>query len=66
MFPYLFLFGYFAVGALLSRPLQTPAGAHGSLGAIDPASDQRSQMLLLGGILMAVMIGLRIDVGVIG
>lgn len=51
MFPYLFLFGFFATGALLQR-------------RTDHARDNQPYlMLFIGGLLIAVLIGLRYEIG---
>ncbi|URD61588.1 EpsG family protein [Sphingomonas sp. KRR8] len=66
MLPYLFLFAFFAVGALFSRPQdQAAPQGHGEIEAPNIAArpSQIPIMLILGGILMALMIGTRFRVG---
>ena len=59
MIPYLLLFGFFAWGAMLSSPqAQSSPGTGGSPVVRDPAP-----MLIVGGFLMALLIGLRFEVG---
>lgn len=64
--PYLFLFAFFALGALFSDPpLRRTAAAAGATGVPDEhgAGRELGLMLVFGAVLMAVMIGTRFRVG---
>nr|WP_294170608.1 EpsG family protein [uncultured Sphingomonas sp.] len=64
MFPYWFLFAFFALGATLFRSAP-PQPAPLSAAAAAPVRPQphRSAMLLLGALLIALLVGLRYRVG---
>lgn len=65
MFPYWFLFAFFAAGVILFRGAAPQPASLGAAGAAKPASAQphRSFMLLLGALIIALLVGLRYRVG---
>jgi hypothetical protein len=66
LLPYLFLFAFFAVGALFSEPLTRPeqqTSASGSAALPTKTTSEIPIMLILGGVIMALMIGTRFRVG---
>lgn len=69
MLPFLLLFAYFALGALLSSDNAGLAGRAGGGGAaaasLHSPREQlpQSPLLIFGGLIMALMIGLRYEVG---
>lgn len=67
LLPYLVLFAFFAAGALVSASpgqlVQQPTSRPGSAAQPAPTATPVSAMLILGGVLMAVMIGTRFRVG---
>lgn len=67
LLPYLLLFAFFAVGALISERSARPEQAAEVRGDVaeSPAgvSSETPVMMILGGIVMAIMIGTRFRVG---
>ncbi|WP_114227905.1 MULTISPECIES: EpsG family protein [Sphingomonas] len=61
--PYLLLFAFFALGALFSEPVVAAADGRPAAEPSPPAPHHIPLMLIVGGLLMAVMIGLRFRVG---
>jgi hypothetical protein len=63
MLPYVLMFAFFALGALLSRAETRTALAGGGAFPGGAAPRRVAPMLVVGGILIALLIGLRFEVG---